>query len=499
MDPDPTVLQSGDRGAALAMFDWAATELGPISSWPEGLKAAFSILRDSCLPMLVLAGREGLLIYNEACKRLLGLADRKTLGARARDVWPEHASLTDLILEAGLAGRPLSLRHEPQVSMRPNPSGHAWFDLDCSPLRDAQGVPVGVLVVVAENSPKERLHALQAEKDASRLSAALAVARLGTFEWRPDTRSFTFDARGLEILGFGPDARVTWEELTGRIDPEDLARIQALAAAAEAAGHTRREYEYRIHLPSGATRNITVVTDYTLEHDGVTRRYTGVLDDVTEQRAAERRQRLLINELNHRVKNTLATIQSIAAQTLRVAPSLECARDNFEARLIALAAAHDLLNQQGWHGATLAEVAATAMSPFEAAHRPRIHCHGPQAWLSAQQALALNLALHELATNATKYGALSTASGHVELSWTVCDEQLRLRWLEQGGPAITPEPRAGFGARLLRRGLARELNGAVDWTLAPQGVSCDISCMLERVAAATPVEAAEAAGRRFNF
>jgi two-component sensor histidine kinase len=208
---------------------------------------------------------------------------------------------------------------------------------------------------------------------------------------------------------------------------------------------------------------------------------------------------MLINELNHRVKNTLATVQSIAAQTLRAAPNLASAREDFESRLVALAAAHDLLTAQGWRGAQLSDVVATALAAFESVQRPQIRRGGPRAWLSAQQALALNLALHELATNAAKYGALSVAEGRVEISWAVVGDELTLRWVEQGGPPVAGRARAGFGARLLQRSLAQELGGEVEWSFPAEGVRCQIRFPLQAPAAAGPLEAAEAAAARFEF
>jgi two-component sensor histidine kinase len=242
----------------------------------------------------------------------------------------------------------------------------------------------------------------------------------------------------------------------------------------------RREFEYRIHLPDGATRNIATVSDALAGPDGGIERIIGVFDDVTERRRAEKRQRLLINELNHRVKNTLATVQSIAAQTLRSAPSLERARDAFEARLVALAAAHDLLTAESWHGARLTDVVASAMAPFETAKRPQISRSGPPVWLTAQRALALSMALHELATNAVKYGALSISEGRVAIRWKLSpDLLLSLSWNDQGGPPVAAPERAGFGSRLLQRSLARELGGEVAFTFAPEGVRCEIRCRLE--------------------
>src|SRR5262249_51829380 len=157
--------------------------------------------------------------------------------------------------------------------------------------------------------------------------AAVAIARLGAFEWDLPTLQATLDDRAREIFGFEPDVPLTIPDVVARIDPEDMDRVHLETAAYDVAGSTRREFEYRIHLPDGMVRDIATVSDLVKASDGSYARIIGVFDDVTEQRAAERRQRMLINELNHRVKNTLATVQSIAAQTLRSAPNLAEARE----------------------------------------------------------------------------------------------------------------------------------------------------------------------------
>jgi two-component sensor histidine kinase len=188
---------------------------------------------------------------------------------------------------------------------------------------------------------------------------------------------------------------------------------------------------------------------------------------------------MLINELNHRVKNTLATVQSIASQTLRSATDLADARASFEARLLALAAAHDLLTVQSWRGAHLDEVAASALAPFQAMYKPQVTCSGPPVWLTAQRALALSLALHELGTNAVKYGALAAPQGRVNLCWTLSQGELAVAWTEEGGPPVTAPASSGFGMRLLQRSLARELDGDVRLEFAPEGVRCEIRIVVD--------------------
>jgi two-component sensor histidine kinase len=347
-----------------------------------------------------------------------------------------------------------------------------------APVTDREGRIIGVFGEGFDVTEQVRTQAA-AEESQRRLSAAVAIARLGAFEWDLETGRAILDDRAREIFAFGPGESLMIEDVVGRIDAADFARVRAELTAAEAAGRRRREHEYRIRLPNGSTRHIAAVSDTVCASDGRPVRMIGVFDDVTEKRRAESRQRLLINELNHRVKNTLATVQSIAAQTLRSAADLHRAREAFEARLVALAAAHDLLTSQSWNGAGLSDVVATAMAAFETGGRPQVSRSGPPVWLTAPRALALSLALHELATNAAKYGALSVPQGRVTIRWSLSGGALTLSWREEGGPPVAPPARSGFGTRLLQRSLAHELRGEVDVAYAPQGVRCEIRFQVE--------------------
>jgi two-component sensor histidine kinase/CHASE1-domain containing sensor protein len=202
--------------------------------------------------------------------------------------------------------------------------------------------------------------------------------------------------------------------------------------------------------------------------------------EVTARAAVEARQKLLLDELNHRVKNTLATVQSIAAQSLREASDVESVRVNFENRLIALSQAHNLLTRDGWRGANLSELALTELRPYCGLGDERIDLQGPAVWLAPNTAVALGMALHELTTNAVKYGALSNPKGRILLDWSLAEreagaERLTLRWREMDGPPVVPPSRRGFGTRLIAGGLAHQLDGKVDLDFAPTGVCCTIS------------------------
>jgi len=216
--------------------------------------------------------------------------------------------------------------------------------------------------------------------------------------------------------------------------------------------------------------------------DGGARYFTGVMRDVTERKRAEELQRLLVNELNHRVKNTLATVQSVAGQTLRNATDLVDARESLTTRLLALARAHDILTHESWDGADLRDVVASLINSHGDASR--FHVRGPSVRLPPKVALSLSLALHELMTNATKYGALSSEPGRVVLSWDQTAEAnldcLNLRWEEIDGPSVSTPSRQGFGTRLITGGLARELGGDVRLEYPPGGVVCTINANLPK-------------------
>ena len=203
----------------------------------------------------------------------------------------------------------------------------------------------------------------------------------------------------------------------------------------------------------------------------------GSTEDIDERKSAEERQRLLINELNHRVKNTLAAVQAIAFQTLKDEVSVAEGRNRFEARLMALSRAHNLLTEQNWEGAPLARVVTDA-TEYLAGEQGRFRVEGEPVWLAPRAALALALALHELGTNAAKYGALSSAAGAVDIVWAREGERLALQWTERGGPPVAPPARRGFGSRLIERGISADLGGTAELSFDPEGLRCTINAVI---------------------
>jgi len=241
--------------------------------------------------------------------------------------------------------------------------------------------------------------------------------------------------------------------------------------------------EVRVFGKDGRIRSMRCDAVPRLSDGGAFLGYTGCAVDITDVRRAEEHQLLLINELNHRVKNTLATVQSIVVQTLRRVPAAERASKDIESRLLALSRAHDVLTRENWEGASLREIVAQAIEPYRRSDAGRFKTEGPDIRLAPRTALALAMAFHELGTNAAKYGALSNESGRVEIKWSVSEDteapHLRLRWTEKGGPPVDKPAHRGFGSRLIERSLALDLGGEASLRFDPAGVVWTVAAPIE--------------------
>jgi two-component sensor histidine kinase len=189
---------------------------------------------------------------------------------------------------------------------------------------------------------------------------------------------------------------------------------------------------------------------------------------------AETLHELLINEVNHRVKNTLATVQSLSQQTLRNGAD-DAARRKFDARLASLGRAHDLLSARKWEGADIQEIVEATMEPFASAAPERVALSGPSIALSSRAVVMFSMVLHELATNAPKYGALSVPGGRVAVDWSLKGgNTVELFWSESGGPPVEKSVHAGFGSTLIERGFAAQIGGTAMLRFDPKGVNCTL-------------------------
>ena len=206
--------------------------------------------------------------------------------------------------------------------------------------------------------------------------------------------------------------------------------------------------------------------------------------DVTERKEAEAHLRLLMRELTHRSKNLLAVIQAMARQTARHAGSTSGFLDQFSARLQALAASHDLLVRESWHGAYLRELVESQLAAFMGNGEPQVSVEGAPVALKPEAAQALGLALHELAVNAAKFGALSVPNGRVSITWALRNNAIELAWCEENGPKVKPRRKKGFGSMVIERNLASALDAAVNLKFDPDGLRCHIVIPAKQILAA---------------
>jgi PAS domain S-box-containing protein len=357
-----------------------------------------------------------------------------------------------------------------------NPDGRRWVArLNVEPLLDKDGRVLGAINcfqdVTREHEMREAM-----ERQQRTFDLAMVASRMGTWRYTLADNICVYDDNAQQLYGL-TEPRFLHDEagVAAKFHPDDMEPMWSrVAQALDPTGDGRYEVEYRVKQLDGGWRWLSAWGLVEFEGQGAHRKpvaIAGASRDLTQSREAEELQGLMVNELNHRVKNSLATVQSIASQTLRRATDLRSAREALEARIGSLARAHDLLTDRSWSGADFRCVVARALEPFAAT---RLKMTGPSLDVPPKHALALSMALHELATNAAKYGALSNASGRVEVSWTADAGSLRLEWRETGGPAVTPPTRRGFGTRLLQDGLIREFAGQTRLDYASAGVCCEI-------------------------
>ena len=319
-----------------------------------------------------------------------------------------------------------------------------------------------------------------------RLERALDVAGLGEFEWDMTAGVFTVSARMAAITGLaaGPMPIASTRDLEPWIHPDDLASFRARKDSQRPAGDLAGgvyEFEFRYIRPDDR-RTVWVRVAGVLARgaDGRGQRVTGIVEDVTPRKLEEDQRQTLLAELDHRVKNVLATVQSLAVQTARRTTSLEAFLQNFSGRLKAMGSANELLTAARWRGAAIDHLAAAelgALAPGQTAWE------GPELFLTPRAANALALGLHELAANAVKFGALSVETGRVNLRWARSqDGGFELTWAESGGPRVTPPAKRGFGSTLLEQVTSRELNGETAIDYRPAGVQATLRAGAQAVA-----------------
>jgi PAS domain S-box-containing protein len=315
----------------------------------------------------------------------------------------------------------------------------------------------------------------------ARLAATYNHALVGIAEVDRNGRFMRSNGQFSVITGYsGEELRQrTLFEIT---HPADIAPDRALFEEQWSGERDSYTLEKRYIRKDGAVIWIELFASIVRGVDGDRSFGIRIVRDITDRKRTEEHQRLLTTELNHRVKNTLAVVQGLAHQTFKPGVVPDEMIRAFEGRLSALAAAHDLLMRRSWEAAPITVLLADALKPFQGAEQ-RFGLDGPEILLTASATVNLALGVHELATNAAKYGALSVPEGRVDIDWQAADGEFRLSWRERGGPTVAEPVKRGFGTRLLERALSRDLGGTVQVDFRAEGVTCTIHAPIARVTA----------------
>jgi two-component sensor histidine kinase len=321
---------------------------------------------------------------------------------------------------------------------------------------------------------------LSLERQKRNFDLAMVASDMGTWRYTLADNVCMYDENAQRLYGLTEERFLHDDEgVKAKFHPEDLERMWSkVAKALDPAGNGQYDVDYRVRQLDGGWRWLSAWGLVEFEGEGPQRRpvaIVGASRDLTRPKEAEDLQRLLLNELNHRIKNTFATIQAITAQTLRAARDLPSARLALDSRIRSLAQAHDLLTVRAWTTVNLTDVVVRALDAFA---QTQMTLSGTAIDVPPKHALALSLALHELATNAIKYGALSRPEGHVTVQWGVQQGMLHLDWDESGGPPVAPPTQKGFGSRLLEQLISHDLDGDTKLIFDVSGLRCSITAAL---------------------
>ena len=535
LEPPEFLAGGGDMGAAIRAFNWAEGPLGPPEAWPQTLKTCLRIMLASRQPMWVWWGPELINFYNDAYLPIIGGKHPGALGQPARQVWHEIWDQISGRIAGAMAGEATYSEAEMLIMHRNGYPEETYYTFSFSPVPEEDGTVGGIVCANNDDTDRvigARRLALLREL-ASRTWDADTVDDIYTLSARAlaaDPRDMPFvliyrlEADGAKAALRGTagitaghvaapelvalDGSSPWpisevirggpRRLVGRLaekfaglptgpwtDPPQEALLLPLSTSAEAAprgvlilatnpyrGPGDESFENFAALVARQIASAIVsIEAFEAERERAKSADSLVLE-MEHRRRIERHQNLLLDELNHRVKNTLATVQAMAMQTLKDVDVP--ARDAFLARLFALSGQHDLLTLDNWEGASFEGVVRRALRPWREDNRARFHVAGPAVHLDPKRALALGMAFHELASNAANYGAFSNPDGTVHVSWTISpdDGRLKLVWEERGGPQVAQPERRGFGLRLIEFGLAREISGQVQLDFRPEGLIC---------------------------
>jgi two-component sensor histidine kinase len=481
----------GEMGALIRLRNWSDAGLGPVSGWSQSLQTTVGILLRSPVPIVLLWGPDGIMIYNDAYSVFAEGRHPLLFGSKVREGWPEVADFNDNVMKVGLSGGTLSYRDQELTLHRKGFPEQVWMNLDYSPVLGENGRPAGVLAIVVETTQRVLAERALAKAEERLRQALNASGMVGTFDWHVQSDTFFSDARFAEMFSVDPakgDEGAPLAEYLAGIHPEDAERIASAINHAAATGEKYLQ-EYRLLKNDGNTRWVEARGECLYDKDGKPDRFVGVVVDITIQKEAQERQRLLAREADHRVKNIFANFHSMISLSARSARTPKEMAEALRGRMDALLRAKDLI-RPGIMGTeheskhtTMDALVRTVLQPYEDGSPARIILNGPDVPVGAKAVTGLALALHETATNAVKYGALSRPSGSLRVTWGVSGDDLLLEWDENGGPLIEEAPQArGFGSILAERTVTGELAGKIKHDWRRNGLRLTLRAPLERLA-----------------
>jgi two-component system CheB/CheR fusion protein len=420
--------------------------------------------------------------WNKGAERMFGYPAGRVIGRSLSMLLPQDA-LEEMRTLLGACAGDGGAQEELVMTWLHRDGNQVPVSLRCSPVLDHSGAMIGGSTIARDISERKRA-ARRLEESERRLADVIDQATVGLAQF--DLGGHITDANPwfCEIIGRG------LSDMRGRhirtfTHPDDVQESDELLAKLAADG-TPYQVEKRYVRPDGSWVWVSAHVSLIHDEDGKPLRLASVVLDITQRKLAAEHREMLLGELNHRVKNTLATVQAIASQTLSIATDLPGFRESFFARLQSLSRTHNVLAKESWRGANLDALVHAELAPFLVEGRNSATVAGETVQLSPRDALAMSLALHELATNAAKHGALGTAEGRVHVAWVLRDHVdarwLELQWKETGGPPVGEPSRRGFGTRLVTEGIQHELGGKVVLDFARDGVSCKIAFPLQEEA-----------------
>jgi PAS domain S-box-containing protein len=395
----------------------------------------------------------------------------RALGKRLNDILPpdDVVELMDLRQEALTTGT--SVRREISITF---PSGRDVWDVAAEPLRDTAGEIIGVTTAATDLTERRRL-----EAERARLAAIVETSSDAILSRALDGTITSWNAAAERTFGYTA-AEAIGRDIAMLVPPDRVDELAQIRQSLETGAPVAPLETVRL-TKDGQRLDVSISVSPLLNADGVVVGTSIITRDISERRRAEERQNLLLAELNHRVKNTLAIVLSIANQTLSRSESLDDFARSFRGRIEALAAAHSLLTAVAWHVAALRVLVEQALQPYASSDGSNVRISGGEVLLRPNAAITFSRILHELATNAAKYGALQRPGGVVAVEWTVRSNdghELQLHWTECGGPPVRPPVRRGFGSELIERSVAYELDGQVVIDHRVEGLSCEITIPL---------------------